>query len=105
MTTPTLRPESTESTNGTFGAPIPNIQNERSQQGEPPKAGLLLEASWEVCNKVGGIYTVVKSKVPVIQSHYPQYILLGPYIESMAKREFTPEKDAPAWVSQAFEKA
>ncbi|MEG1572454.1 MAG: hypothetical protein RR328_02795, partial [Bacteroidales bacterium] len=26
----------------------------------------LFETSWEVCNKVGGIYTVVSTKVPNI---------------------------------------
>lgn len=25
----------------------------------------LFEVAWEVCNKVGGIYTVIRSKIPV----------------------------------------
>ena len=29
-------------------------------------APLLVETAWEVCNQVGGIYTVVRSKVPEI---------------------------------------
>ncbi len=40
----------------------------------------LFEVSWEVCNKVGGIYTVVKSKAAVISEHLKSnYILIGPY--------------------------
>ena len=29
---------------------------------------LLFECAWEVANKVGGIYTVIKTKVPVTVS-------------------------------------
>ena len=35
-----------------------------------PKADFLIEASWEVCNKVGGIYTVVKSKAALANRTY-----------------------------------
>ncbi len=28
------------------------------------KSALLVEVAWEVCNQVGGIYTVIRSKVP-----------------------------------------
>jgi glycogen(starch) synthase len=41
----------------------------------------LFEVSWEVCNKVGGIYTVVRSKVPFIKEHYSEYVLIGPAFE------------------------
>lgn len=71
----------------------------RSPVSPHPQAGLLMEASWEVCNKVGGIYTVVKSKAPMTQQHYANYILLGPYIESMAKREFNELTDPPSWIA------
>ncbi len=77
--------------------------SQQSSVGLTPRANLLLEASWEVCNKVGGIYTVVKSKVAVTQQHYSNYYLIGPYFENMAKREFSPRTDAPAWLSQVFE--
>jgi glycogen synthase len=40
----------------------------------------LFEVSWEVCNKVGGIYTVVTSKAARVLEQYPNYILIGPYI-------------------------
>ncbi len=50
--------------------------------------GTLFECSWEVCNKVGGIYTVISSKAAVIGKKVEQYILIGPYIEKQAKPEF-----------------
>jgi glycogen(starch) synthase len=40
---------------------------------------LLLECSWEVCNQIGGIYTVIRSKVPaMIERWGDNYCLLGP---------------------------
>lgn len=39
----------------------------------------IFETSWEICNKVGGIYTVVSTKAPGIQREYEDnYILIGP---------------------------
>jgi glycogen(starch) synthase len=52
-----------------------------------PKADVLLEASWEVCNKVGGIYTVVTSKAALLKEYYNNYFLIGPYFENKAKVE------------------
>lgn len=46
-----------------------------------PKADFLIEVSWEVCNKVGGIYTVIETKVNEIIKEYGQnYLLIGPYL-------------------------
>lgn len=43
-------------------------------------ADVCFEVSWEVCNKVGGIFTVVKSKAQQMQSIYGEdYFLVGPY--------------------------
>jgi len=40
----------------------------------------LIEVSWEVCNKVGGIYTVITSKAEKVISKYRgNYLLIGPY--------------------------
>ena len=40
---------------------------------------LLFEVSWEVCNKVGGIHTVIASKAKVlIESYQDRYIVIGP---------------------------
>ena len=39
----------------------------------------IFETSWEICNKLGGIYTVVSTKAPEIQKEYQDnYILIGP---------------------------
>jgi glycogen(starch) synthase len=38
---------------------------------------LLFECAWEVANKVGGIYTVIKTKVPVTVKEYgDRYVFL-----------------------------
>lgn len=40
----------------------------------------LLEIAWEVCNQVGGIYTVIRSKIPAMMaSRSGEYCLIGPY--------------------------
>ncbi len=40
---------------------------------------LLVEASWEVCNKVGGIYTVLSTKAKTLQKLYGErLIFMGP---------------------------
>jgi len=50
---------------------------------------LLLEFAWEVCNKVGGIYTVIQSKVPFIQEYWQdQYCLIGPVLQDHLPAEF-----------------
>ncbi len=39
----------------------------------------LFEVSWEVCNKVGGIHTVISSKAKLLQKKFnSHYILIGP---------------------------
>jgi glycogen(starch) synthase len=48
----------------------------------------IFEASWEVCNKVGGIYTVVRSKAQLLTKRYPNYFLIGPYKKASADVEF-----------------
>ncbi|MBI2657674.1 hypothetical protein HYX08_03190 [Candidatus Woesearchaeota archaeon] len=56
------------------------------------KADILLEISWEVCNKVGGIYTVVKSKAAKMAEAYgSNYFMVGPYFPSKALADFHEE--------------
>ncbi len=52
----------------------------------------LFEVSFEVCNKVGGINTVVKSKLSYAIKHFKNYFCLGPY--TFKNEEFV-EKDIP----------
>ena len=50
-----------------------------------------MEIAWEVCNKLGGIYTVLRSKVPsMIERWGNRYCLVGPYDEATAAIEFEP---------------
>ncbi len=43
------------------------------------KSNFLFETSWEVCNKVGGIYTVLSTKAKVLQKEYKNnLIFIGP---------------------------
>ncbi|MFH1398593.1 MAG: hypothetical protein ABIG95_00595 [Candidatus Woesearchaeota archaeon] len=68
------------------------------------KAKYLFEASWEVCNKVGGIYTVVISKVrPLLEVYDNNYFLIGPYFVQKATGEFQ-EKLAPDNFAKIFGK-
>ena len=55
---------------------------------------LLIEVAWEVCNQVGGIYTVIRSKVPATMPAWgDRYCLLGPYFASQAQSEFEDYSD------------
>ena len=50
---------------------------------------LLTEIAWEVSNQVGGIYTVLRSKVPtMIDKFGDHYCLLGPYVHPNVAGEF-----------------
>ena len=56
------------------------------------KADVLLEVSWEVCNKVGGIYTVVKSKsAKMFEVYGSNFFMIGPYFASKAIGQFEEE--------------
>jgi len=50
---------------------------------------LLCEVAWEVCQQVGGIYTVLRSKTPAMLDHWSgRYLLVGPYNSESAAAEF-----------------
>ncbi len=52
---------------------------------------LLLEVSWEVCNQMGGIYTVIRSKLPaVIKQFGDDYCMVGPAVNPDVAAEFDP---------------
>lgn len=60
-----------------------------------PSRTHLFEVSWEVCNKVGGIYEVVASKAQQAMNAYNgEYFLIGP--DTKKNTEFT-ETDEPCW--------
>ncbi|KAF8936779.1 glycogen synthase [Dissophora ornata] len=67
---------------------------------DPPRnvhKPLLFEIAWEVANKVGGIYTVLKSKAPVTSTEYgDRYTMIGPLSYKTAPLEVeTLEPDTP----------
>ena len=66
----------------------------------------LFEIAWEVCNQVGGIYTVIRSKVPSVieKCGKENYILLGPYFENQAAANFDEFEDYSGPVGQAVVK-
>ena len=57
--------------------------------------GYLFEVSWEVCNKIGGIYTVITSKIrEAVKVYGDRYILLGPDLKTNLDFEETSD---PCW--------
>jgi len=65
--------------------------------GEPvpaPVRPLLFEIAWEVCWQLGGIYTVLRTKVEQMLRRWgDRYILIGPFNPQTAAVEF--EETAP----------
>jgi glycogen(starch) synthase len=63
------------------------------------EGSLLIESSWEVCNQVGGIYTVIRSKLPAtIRKWGQRYCLVGPLVNTQLDAEFediTPDSSDP----------
>ncbi|MFW6013995.1 MAG: glycosyltransferase [Nanoarchaeota archaeon] len=66
-----------------------------------PKLEFLFESSWEVCNKVGGIYTVVKSKAAIMNEKYDNYFLIGPLNQENARME-AEQAVPPKWLKNIF---
>ncbi|MDR2935815.1 MAG: glycosyltransferase, partial [Rikenellaceae bacterium] len=66
----------------------------------------LFEVSWEVCNKVGGIHTVIATKAPTVSRQLGErYLLIGPDVNrESANPEF---EEAPnllkAWRQSVYE--
>ncbi|MFT6053962.1 MAG: glycogen(starch) synthase [Roseivirga sp.] len=53
------------------------------------KDNLLIECSWEVCNQLGGIYTVIRSKLPAtLEKWSNNYCLVGPLVNEAIDVEF-----------------
>jgi glycogen synthase len=63
----------------------------------------LYEVSWEVCNKVGGIYTVIESKSSYIKEHVDEFFFIGPYFPGKDCLEFE-EKPVPENLGEIFAK-
>lgn len=77
-----------------------------SKRSSPPPLVLpetyLVEIAWEVCNQVGGIYTVIRSKIPAVMEHWTgRYCLVGPYVHKNINAELEFLDDAQDIFGQA----
>lgn len=75
-------------------------------QNNIPGNTFLFETAWEVCNQVGGIYTVIRSKVPSVIEKWGKdnYCLIGPYFEDQADAHFDPVIDFSTPIGKAVMK-
>jgi len=65
---------------------------------------LLFEIAWEVANKVGGIYTVIRSKAPVTVHEFGErYTLIGPLFYKTAAAEVEPEEVTNPFMKEILE--
>ena len=57
------------------------------------KPDYIFESSWEVCNKVGGIYTVLSTRAKTLQeAHQDQVIFIGPGLWKREDGNYTQEE-------------
>lgn len=71
------------------------------------KPDYIFETSWEICNKIGGIYTVVSTKAKSIVNEYKDnYITIGPDVwkETTQNPDFLEDESLfPDWKAKALE--
>jgi glycogen synthase len=73
-----------------------------SHDGAGASGPLLFEISTEVCNQVGGIYQVIRSKAPLMTQRWgDRYCLVGPWEGAKAQVEFE-ELAAEGWLGEAL---
>ena len=80
----------------------PYLSPESDAPSEKDQNALLLEIAYEVCNQVGGIYTVIRSKVPsMINSWGENYCPVGPYVHPNVSAIFEPTEEYDTHVGKA----
>lgn len=68
-----------------------------------PAGSLLAEVGWEVCNPVGGIYQVLRSKAPTMVERWQnRYIMVGPYMGQRSDLELDTRRPT-GWLAQVCE--
>ncbi len=68
-----------------------------------PDSTFLFEIAWEVCNQVGGIYQVLRSKAPLMTQRFrEQYCLIGPYAAEKSLLEFE-AMPATGWMARVID--
>lgn len=82
----------------------PDIDLERT--GLPGGRGspgvLLVEIGYEVCNPIGGIYQVLRSKAATMVDHWDdRYLMVGPFIPDQAALEMEPRRPT-GWLARAL---
>ena len=67
------------------------MKKQAEKQVALEKISLLTETSWEVCNKIGGIYTVLSTKAKVLKEKYGEkLVFIGPDV-------WSPENPSPCF--------
>lgn len=73
-----------------------------SKKNKPKPNPILVEVAWEVCNQVGGIYTVIRSKAPaMMKNHSGNFCMVGPYVNKNIQAEIEPLNDVEDIFGQA----
>jgi len=72
------------------------------KKSKPKINPILIEVAWEVCNQVGGIYTVIRSKAPaMMKNHSGNFCMIGPYVSKNIQAEIEPLNDVEDIFGQA----
>ena len=78
---------------------MPKKQTKKTTQ---PNNALLVEVAWEVCNQLGGIYTVIRSKAPAMMENWGgRFCMVGPYMSKNIMAELEPLNDVEDVFGQA----
>ncbi|VAX40006.1 Glycogen [hydrothermal vent metagenome] len=68
-----------------------------------PPGVLLAEVGWEVCNPVGGIYQVLRSKAPsMVHRWQNRYLMVGPYAGQKSDLELDARRPT-GWLAEVVE--
>ncbi len=68
------------------------------------KPDYFFEASWEVCNKVGGIYSVITTKaLQMLDKYKSNYFAIGPFFPNKNIDDKFQEAEAPVFLKEIFE--
>ncbi len=68
-----------------------------------PSGVVLLELGWEVCNPIGGIYQVLRSKSPsMVRRWQNRYMLVGPFMGTKSSLEFEPRRPT-GWIGRVVD--
>lgn len=82
---------------------MPSSTPQSSLIRQPEESDTLLEVSWEVCHRVGGIYQVLRSKAHAMRARWKdRYVLVGPLIPRVSELEIEAEP-LTGWLADVVE--